>query len=131
MMTMKEHKDGHKAHRAKEVEVIDDNKPADNANSVPESLRTLAGYLERALDGATSIVLMRPTADVCTVYLGDPAGLREDLKQIGTITISCANDMLELTSSGANQMLIGDQIYRFVRSFTQVDDTAAVVYSVD
>ena len=111
--------------------MIDNNEPADKANPVPESLQALAGYLERALDGATSVVMMRHTADVCTVYLGDPAGLREDLKQIGTIAISCANDMLELTSSGANQMLIGDQVYRFVRSFTQVDDIPAVVYSTD
>jgi hypothetical protein len=108
-----------------------DNGSADSSRRVPESLRTLAEYLERALDGATSIVMMRHTDDACTVYLGDPAGLPEDLKQIGTIATSLANDMLESTSSGANQMRIGGQVYRFVRSFTQVGDTAAVVFSAD
>jgi hypothetical protein len=39
--------------------------------------------------------------------------------------------MLESTSSGANQMQIGGQAYRFVRSFTQVGDMAAVVFSTE
>jgi hypothetical protein len=120
------------AHRPKEVKVTDDNGYADgHPELVPESLQTLAEYLERSLDKATSIVMMRHTAGACTVYLGDPAGLREDMKQIGTIAISLANDMLESTSSGANQMQIGGQVYRFVRSFTQVGATAAVVFSTE
>lgn len=98
---------------------------------VPESLRTLAEYLELALDSATSIVMMRHTESACTVYLGDPAGLREDLKQIGTITTLLANDILDSTFSGANQLQIAGQGYRFVRSFTQVGETAAVVFSAD
>ena len=126
------HKTGHMAHRPKEVKVADDNGLANgHPEQAPESLRTLAEYLERSLDKATSIVMMRHTAGVCTVYLGDPAGPREDLRQIGAIAISLANDMLESTSSGANQMPIGSQVYRFVRSFTQVGDTAAVVFSTD
>jgi len=36
-----------------------------------------------------------------------------------------------VTRSGANQMQIGGQVYRFVRSFTQVDATAAVVFSTE
>jgi hypothetical protein len=75
--------------------------------------------------------MTRPTSDFCIVYLGDPAGLREDLKQIGTISISLANETLELTSSGANQMHVDGQAYRFVRSFTKVGDMAAVVFSAD
>lgn len=111
--------------------MTDDNGLAGSPEHVPETLRTLAEYLERALDSAASIVMMRHTDSACTVYMGDPAGLREDLTQIGTIATSLANDMLESTSSGANQMHIGDQVYRFVRSFTQVGDTAAVVFSTD
>jgi hypothetical protein len=38
--------------------------------------------------------------------------------------------MLSLTSSGTNRIQIGDQLYRFVRSFTQVGEKAAVVFSV-
>jgi hypothetical protein len=126
---MMETGNGHMLCRPKEVSVTKDTGLA--TDHVPESLRTLAEYLERALDSATSIVMMRHTDDACTVYLGDPAGLREDLKQIGTMTTSLANDMLESTSSGPNQMHIGSQAYRFVRSFTQVGDMAAVVFSAD
>ncbi|MFL9983878.1 hypothetical protein PQR18_11435 [Paraburkholderia sediminicola] len=64
---------------------------AASTECVPESLRALATYLERSLDKATSIVMMRHTTDGCTVYLGDPEGSLEDLKQIDTITIPAAN----------------------------------------
>jgi hypothetical protein len=120
------------AHRPKEVKVTDDNGLANgHPEQAPESLQTLAEYLEQSLDKAASIVMIRHTAGVCTVYLGDPAGSREGLRQIGAIAISLANDMLESTSSGANQLPIGSQIYRFVRSFTQVGESAAVVFSTD
>jgi hypothetical protein len=120
------------AHRAKEVKVTNDNGiPNDHPEQAPESLQTLAEYLERALDTATSIVMLRHTAGVCTVYLGDPTTAREDLTQIAAIPVSVANEMLELTLSGANQLRIGGQVYRFVRSFTQVGNTAAVVFSTD
>lgn len=102
-----------------------------NVDAAPESLQTLAEFLERSLDSATSVVMMRHTANVCTVYLGDPAGPKEELKQIGTIAIALANEMLESTASGANQIQIGVQVYRFVRSFTQIGDVAAVVFSAD
>jgi predicted Mrr-cat superfamily restriction endonuclease len=73
--------------------------------------------------------MMRHTTDACTVSLGDPGNSREDLKQIGTITIPVANGILESTSSGTNTAQVDGQIYRFVRSFTQVGDMAAVVFS--
>ncbi|MBN3722835.1 hypothetical protein [Burkholderia sp. Ac-20379] len=95
----------------------------------PESLLALADYLERALDKATSVVMMRHAPNVCTVYLGDPAEPREELKKIGTLEVALADDMLGLTSSGGNDIRIGDQPYRFVRSFTQIDGIAAVVFS--
>ncbi|REG57552.1 hypothetical protein B0G80_0173 [Paraburkholderia sp. BL6669N2] len=86
----------------------------DNANAwslapehAPELLRTLAEYLERPLYKATSVAMMRHTASPCADYPGDPAGPTEDLKQIGTIATSLANDMLEWASSDANQLHIG------------------------
>jgi hypothetical protein len=103
----------------------------DRSDHKLESLRPLADYLERALDKATSVVLIRHTADVCTVYLGDPSGPKEELKQVGSIPKSLADEMLELTSSGANRIEIDEQSYRFVRSFTQIDDTAAIVFKAD
>ena len=102
-----------------------------HSEQTPESLQTLAEYLEQSLDKSSSIVMMRHTADICTMYLGEPAGPREELRQVGAIAISLANDILESTSSGANQMPIGGEIYRFVRSFTQIGDTPAVVFSAD
>lgn len=96
---------------------------------VPESLQTLAEYLELSLDKAASVVMMRHTNTACTVYLGDPSGPLEEMKRAGTIAIPLANEMLELTQSGLNQMPIGGQAYRFVRTFTQVEDTAAVIFS--
>jgi hypothetical protein len=102
-----------------------------NPGLVPEPLQTLAGYLEQSLDKAVSIVMLRSTDGVCSVYLGDPSGQREDLQQIGAVDLSLANEMLELTRSGANQMAIGDQEYRFVRSFATVGVAAAIVFSTD
>jgi hypothetical protein len=98
---------------------------------VPKSLQRLADYLELSLDKAASIVMLRDAGGVCMVYLGDPSGQREDLSQIATIDSSLANEMLELTRSGANHMAIGSQDYRFVRSFTTVGVTAAIVFSTD
>ena len=114
-----------------EVAVIDDKEKPDTGSpeSVTESLHTLAGYLERALDKATSVVMMRHAPGVCTVYLGDPSGPREELRRVGAIATSLADDMLASTSSGGNHMLIDGQPYRFVRTFTQIEDTAAVVFS--
>ena len=109
--------------------MTDNNELAASPEYVPESLRALAAYLERSLDKATSIVMMRHTSDACTVYLGDPEASLEELKQIGTITIPAANGILESTSSGANTVKVDGQVYRFVRSFTQVGDMAAVVFS--
>ncbi|RKF36744.1 hypothetical protein [Paraburkholderia fungorum] len=109
--------------------MMDNIELAGSPEHVPESLRSLAVYPERSLDKVTSILMMRHTADACTLYLGDPEGSREDLKQIGTITIPAANGILESTSSGANTVQVDGQVYRFVRSFTQVGDLAAVVFS--
>ncbi|MDE1179355.1 hypothetical protein [Paraburkholderia sp.] len=103
----------------------------DHLEPIPDSLKKLAEFLERSLDSGASIVMMRHTPDLCTVYLGDPSGLREELKQVGSIAIPMANDMLALTRSGINRMPLDGQVYRFVRSFTQVGDTAAVVFSAD
>lgn len=86
---------------------------------------------ERSLDGASSVVMMRHTNELCTVYLGNPEGPREELKQIGAISTALANEMLESTSSGVNLMQIDGQTYRFARSFTEVGGVAAVVFSTE
>ncbi|WP_309834899.1 hypothetical protein [Caballeronia sp. LZ065] len=95
-----------------------------------QALQALADILERALDRATSVVLMRHVPEVCTVYLGDPSGAPEELRKVGTLPREVADEMLKLTSSGLNRVQIGDQLYRFARTFTQVNENAAVVLSI-
>ncbi|AME22797.1 hypothetical protein AXG89_02110 [Burkholderia sp. PAMC 26561] len=94
----------------------------------PESLEILAKYLEQSLDNAETILMVRYEDSVCTVYLGDPSGPRDELRKIATIAVSLANEMLELTRSGENQLSIGGQNYRFVRSFATVGVSAAIVF---
>jgi len=107
----------------------DDKPAAGDSQQQAEALQALAGYPERSLDRACSVIMMRHTADVCTVYLGDPESTRAELRQIGAISIPLANEMLASTSSGANLLQIGDQHYRFTRIFGQVDGVAAVVFA--
>jgi hypothetical protein len=94
-----------------------------------ESLLTLAEYLELALDKGECVVLMRDGVDVCAVYIGDPAGTPDDLAGHGTIAAALAGEILELTEAGANRITVGDQVYRFVRSFSQIAEGGAVVFT--
>jgi hypothetical protein len=95
----------------------------------PESLRALAEYLELSLDKGKCLVMMRHGSDVCSVYVGDPSAEENDLTAQGTLATALADEILELTYSGANQISVGEQTYRFFRSFTQVADVGAVVFA--
>jgi hypothetical protein len=92
-------------------------------------LLALAKYLELALDEGKCVVLMRHGVGVCAVYIGDPAGLQDDLAVHGEIAAALADGMLESTQVGVNQITIGDQPYRFIRSFTHIGDQGAVVFA--
>ncbi|MFL9933027.1 hypothetical protein P0D88_28270 [Paraburkholderia sp. RL18-103-BIB-C] len=94
-----------------------------------EALLTLAEYLELSLDAGASLIVMRHASDTATLYLGDASGPREDLKRRGTVTASLANEILDATRAGVNVMEIEGRTYRFFRSFTHMDDVAAVVFS--
>jgi hypothetical protein len=95
----------------------------------PESLRALAEYLELSLDKGKCLVMMRHGKDACSVYVGDPSAEENDLTAHGTIATALADEILELTNSGANQISVGDQTYRFFRSFTHVAEVGAVVFA--
>ena len=95
----------------------------------PESLRALAEYLEFSLDKGKCLVMMRHGTDVCSVYIGDPSDEEGDLTAHGTIATALADEILEFTRSGANQITVGDQTYRFFRSFTHVAKVGAVVFA--
>jgi hypothetical protein len=72
--------------------------------------------------------MMRHDADVCSVYVGDPADEENPLTGHGTIAAGVADEILELTQAGVNRIAVGDQTYRFVRSFTHIADVGAVVF---
>lgn len=95
----------------------------------PESLLALSKHLELALDEGECVVLLRRSADACAVYIGDPTGAEDDLADHGTIAVVLVDEILELTVAGANQMTIGDQAYRFIRSFAHIADCEAVVFN--
>jgi hypothetical protein len=101
------------------------NSPQD---ATPESLLALLKYLDLALDKGKSVVMMRHEAGVCSVYVGDPADEENPLARQGTIAAGVADEILELTRAGVNRLEVGDQVYRFVRSFTHVAGVGAVVF---
>lgn len=93
------------------------------------ALHTLAEYLEVSLDAGGSLIVMRHASDVATLYVGDPAGPREELKRRGTIAATLANEILDITQAGNNLIEVDGRTYRFFRSFTHIEDVAAVVFS--
>jgi hypothetical protein len=95
----------------------------------PESLRTLAVYLELALDEGESVVLMRIGTHVRSVYVGNPSGAFEDLTDHGVVAAFQADEMLALTRLGLNRITSDDQQYRFMRSVRYIADRQAVVFT--
>lgn len=94
-----------------------------------EALQVLAEYLELSLDAGASLIVMRHSSDIATLYVGDPAGPREELKRRGTIAASLANEILSVTEAGINRIEIEGKTYRFFRSFTHLEEVAAVVFA--
>jgi hypothetical protein len=95
----------------------------------PDSLRTLAGYLELALDEGESVVLMRIGTEVRGVYVGNPSDALEDLKDQGVVAAFQADEMLALTQLGLNRITADDQQYRFTRSVRYIADRQVVVFT--
>jgi hypothetical protein len=95
----------------------------------PDSLQALAAYLELSLDKGKCVVMMRHGKDVCSVYVGDPANEEDVLTGHGTLSVAVADEILELTQVGVNRMTLGDQTYRFFRSFTHISDVGAVIFA--
>jgi hypothetical protein len=94
----------------------------------PESLLALIKYLDIALDQGACVVMMRDDANVCSIYVGDPTDEESPLTGHGTIAMGVADEILKLTQAGVNRIVVGDQTYRFVRSFTHVADVGAVIF---
>ncbi|WP_144141678.1 hypothetical protein [Paraburkholderia sp. BCC1884] len=94
-----------------------------------QALQALSEYLELSLDAGASLIVMRHASDTATLYVGDASAPREELKRRGTIPAPLANAILDATRAGMNQLEIDGKTYRFFRSFTHMDDLAAVVFS--
>ncbi|KAK45687.1 hypothetical protein BG58_15950 [Caballeronia jiangsuensis] len=95
----------------------------------PESLRTLAAYLEISLEEGKCVVVMRRGTDLCSVLVGDPADEDGKLTDHGTISAGVVDELLKRTHVGLNRITVDDQTYRFFRSFTLISDVGAVVFS--
>ncbi|CAL8478845.1 hypothetical protein CBA19CS22_17210 [Caballeronia novacaledonica] len=100
------------------------------AGHTPESLKTLAAYLEVSLEKGKCVVMMRRGPELFAVYIGNPGDEDARLTPHGTISTAMAEELLESTTHvGLNWITVGDQKYRFFRSFTYIDEAGAVVFA--
>jgi hypothetical protein len=95
----------------------------------PEALKTLSKYLELALDEGKCVILRRRGTEDCSVCIGEPARSEGNLARHGKIGVALVDEILQLTAAGANRIAIGDQTYRFIRSFTHIADCGAIVFA--
>jgi hypothetical protein len=97
--------------------------------SSTEALATLSEYLERALDKGAYLIMLRGRSGTSTLYLGDVGLSEEELTNCGVIRNELAGEILELTVSGLNEVVVNGEPYRFMRTFTQVGGHGAVVFA--
>jgi len=72
---------------------------------------------------------MRRKSDVASLLIGESAEEFNNLQNCGSISSAMADEILELTKSGTNQLTIGAIQYRFFRSFAHIKDVGAVVFA--
>ncbi|CAL8473627.1 hypothetical protein [Caballeronia sp. S22] len=94
----------------------------------PESLLTLAEYLELSLDVGGSLVMVSPHVHTCAMYVGNPVGSRADLRSCGMIEKTLADEIVDLTHAGVNRIEVDGQVYRFIRRFAHISRRAVVVF---
>lgn len=100
-----------------------------NLDIQSEPLLTLAEYLELCLDEGGAVILTRTSVQSFAVYVGNAVDSLNDLRTRGKIAAATAIGILEQTSPGWNQIVIGGQAYRFMRTFAQLEETAATVFT--
>jgi hypothetical protein len=94
-----------------------------------EALMTLVKYLELSLDAGASLVMLRKSHDQCEVYVGDPAEAPDELVHQGAISTNLADEILVATRAGQNRVSIEDRTYRFLRNFTHIQRSGAVIFT--
>lgn len=94
-----------------------------------EAVSTLSEYLELSLDKGASLILIRSQSEKSDVYFGEPGDPDADWKGCASIQNTVVRAILEATRSGLNELVIEGQTYRFVRTFAQVAEHGAVVFT--
>ncbi|RZF28538.1 hypothetical protein EVC45_16930 [Paraburkholderia sp. UYCP14C] len=94
-----------------------------------EAASALSEYLELSLDKGKSLILVLSQGESSKVYLGDPGEPDADWTSYATIPNTIVRALLDATRSGFNQLVIAGQAYRFARTFAQVDEHGAVVFT--
>ena len=94
-----------------------------------EALSTLSEYLERALDKALSLIMLRTGVEDARLYLGDVSAPKEEWASCGTIHRELSDAILVATQSGLNHLSIDGQTYRFTRVFAQAENRGAIVFT--
>ncbi|MGF6934833.1 hypothetical protein OKW41_003995 [Paraburkholderia sp. UCT70] len=94
-----------------------------------EAVSTLSGYLELSLDKGKSLIFVLSQGENSEVYLGDPGEPDADWISCAAIPNKLVRALLETTRSGFNQLVIEGQAYRFARTFAQVAEQGAVVFT--
>jgi hypothetical protein len=100
--------------------------PLDTAT---EAASTLSEYLELSLDKGKSLILVRSQGENSDVYLGEPGEPDADLTSYAPIRNAVVHAILDATQSGLNELVIDGQTYRFVRTFAQVAEHGAIVFT--
>ncbi|MCC8400614.1 hypothetical protein LJ655_01675 [Paraburkholderia sp. MMS20-SJTN17] len=90
---------------------------------------TLSEYLELSLDQGKSLILVRSQGGKSDVYLGEPGEPDAGLTSCAAIQNAVVHAILESTRSGMNELVIDGQTYRFVRTFAQVAEHGAIVFT--
>jgi hypothetical protein len=94
-----------------------------------EAVSILSEYLELSLDQGKSLILVRSQGEESDIYLGDPGEPDADWVKRPAIRNSVVRAILEATRSGLNELVIQGQTYRFARTFAQVAEHGAVVFT--
>lgn len=95
-----------------------------------QSLKTLAEYLEMSFDNGASVLLMQMCAGNCAIYVGDTTKPQDKWKYHGDISADVAAEILSVTHTGSNRIVVEGQKYRFFRRFAHFEDRGATVFSM-
>jgi hypothetical protein len=94
-----------------------------------EAASILSEYLELSLDKGMSLIVVRSQGEESDVYLGEPGEPDAEWTSCRAVQNSVVRAILESTRSGLNELVIQGQTYRFARTFAQVAEHGAVVFT--